>query len=134
MGFLEARRAPRRDVQQKIGESAELPAAFTGESDRQHFFLPGRFESLDDVRRSPARGKGQGDVAFVSEGFHLTAEHEIVGGIVGDRGQRRRVGRESDGPQGFPRPGELVHQLGRQVLGLGGAPTISEDKELMTRL
>ena len=45
-----------------------------------------------------------------------------------------RVGCQGQGRQGAPWAAEATHQLGREVLGVGGAAAIAEDEEFAARV
>jgi hypothetical protein len=62
-------------------------------------------------------------------GAHLPGEDLVVAVVVADRGHCRRVRRERDRGQRPPVRTKLPDQLGREMLGLGGAAPVAGDQQ-----
>ena len=90
MGFLNARRRFRRNVQKDIGQrrsgsgafrldgsGGDRASRFPGQDDCRQARRLRRPEPLDDIQRVPACGQRDGYVALLAEGFDLTAEDMI---------------------------------------------------------
>ena len=92
--------------------------------------LLARLDRAQDARRRAARRDRDRDVAAAPERAHLLREHVGVAVVVGDRGERRAVGREGDRRQRRPLDHEAVHELRRDVLRIGRAATVAEEEHL----
>jgi hypothetical protein len=108
-----------------VAERAHLAAFVAGEADGgdAHFF--GLMESLEDVGGVAGGGDTEEDVAGLAEGLDLAGEDTLVAEVVADGGEDGRVGGEGDGAKGRAVDGEADDELGCEVLGVGGAATVS---------
>jgi hypothetical protein len=124
VNFLDARRVLARDDEAEIAALREAGAARARHAEHRK---PPRARSLDrgeHVGRTAARRHRDEKISFLAESLDLPREHAPESGIVPDRGDERAVRGEGDRRQGAAIPEEAAHQLGREVLGLGGAPAV----------
>ena len=122
----------RVDAEQVIDALGQLAAAAAGEPDGDDAERAARVDGAQHVGGVAAGGDREGDVAAAAERLDLLGEHLVVAEVVGDAGQRRGVGRQRDRRQRRALELEAVDELGRQVLGVGGAAAVAEEEQLVT--
>src|SRR5207302_10818581 len=121
-------------TEQHIGTSVHLAAGFASESDREQTARACGVESVEDAWRIAAGGDSNSNVAILAESFDLTREYLLVAVIVAESCENGCVCRERNSRQrGAIRP-EASHQLGGQMLRVGGAAAISKEQNLVPAL
>ncbi len=96
--------------------------------------LPRRAMPRTTFGASPRGADADDDVAGPAERLDLAREDLLEGEVVGDGREGRGVGRQGDGRQRPSVPAEAAHQLGREVLRVGGAAAVAEDDQLAAGL
>src|SRR5207245_288750 len=105
-------------------------AVATGQPDGAHAALAAGLDGAQDVRRPAAGGDGERHVAGDAERVHLPREDVLVPVVVGDGGERRRVGGERQRRERAPFAREASDELGGDVLRVGGAAAVPEEQDL----
>ena len=102
------------------------PAAGSGERDRAYSHVPGQYDRIDDVGRVAARADSNEEVPSFAERLDLAGENALEIEVVGEGSEERGIGRQSQDGQGFPWEigREPAHELGREMLAVGGAPSV----------
>ena len=109
---------------------AERATGIAAEADRRHPGGGGGVDAGQHVGRCPAGAEADGNVVAAPEGVHLAREDPLEAVVVGDRGERERVGRQRDGGDRRPVVLEPADELGGKVLSIGGAAAVAEAEDL----
>src|SRR5262249_12857029 len=104
-------------------------AASSRQADGDDAELPTSVDRSQHARRAAAGRDRERDVAASAERLDLPREHLGVAAVVGDARDRRRVGGQREGRQGGAIEAEAIYELGRQMLRVGGAAAVAEEKE-----
>ena len=105
-------------------------AVAPGQSDHRHLALVCGVDRFDDVARVAAGRDRQQHVVGLAQRAHLLGKHLIEIVVVGDRCQRRRIGRERNGRQRRTFHLEAVQQLGAEMLRVGRRPAVAAGQNL----
>jgi len=133
MGFLNARRAVRGDIERQISHGGNRPSVFPrqGQRDKPHLF--GRFQPLEHIGRIAAGADSPGHIARLSQRPDLFGKYfrKIV--IVADAGDDGRVRRQSNGRQRRPLDDKAVDEFRGDMLSVRGRAPVAENEDFIAR-
>ena len=131
MDGLDVLYVERRHDQRVVGQRQQFAAVAAEDRQATHAAQAGRLECHGQIRRLPARADADEHVAVAPERLDLAREHVLDVVVIGHRRQEDAVGRERDGREGGAlRILEPPDELGREVLGIGGALPVAAEQEL----
>ena len=134
VALLDPRGVARRHRQQKVAVRSHLPGSdWPVKPDRDHARAAAR-PSAARTFAEPPLVESATNVAGRPERLDLASEHVVVGGVVGDRCEHRRVGRQRDGRPWTAVDSHPVHELGSEVLSVGRAAAVAADQQLSALL
>ena len=99
------------------------------ERDGRHPTLGCGLQALDDVGRVAAGRDAEGDVARRAKRLDLPREDALEPVVVGHRRHQARVGRQCQRRHRASFPLIPAHELGHEVLGVGGTAAVAEDEQ-----
>src|SRR6266404_2642888 len=91
VGFLDALRIARGNVEKDVHFAGQRAAGFTGEGDEESTASASCFDCLDNIRAGAAGGEGYDYVVWADERFHLAGENTFETVIVASGGEHRSV-------------------------------------------
>jgi hypothetical protein len=109
------------------GDRAAVPA---GQRDREQPEPVGRLQRPQDVGTVAVGRDPEGDVVRSGQQPQLMGEDLVEAEVPGHAGHGRRVGRERERGQRPLADDDRVHELDREVLGVGGGPAVAEHDQL----
>src|SRR5262249_17853856 len=118
VGFLNALRVVRRNVEQEVDLRSEVPASVAGEGDHVSFAGATRFDAAHNVRALAAGGESDENVIGGDQGFDLPRENVLEAVIVGGRRQDGRVSRKSQSGQPGTVGAKANNQFSSKVNGV----------------
>jgi hypothetical protein len=132
MNFLHTWSGRFRDIHVDVCVQAHAATVSSGQRHRDHATSFRHGQADLDILGSAARGNPESDVTPPAESLDLSREDLRVAVIIGDRGHDAGIARQSDGGERSPLTLESPHELGDEMLGVGGTPTVSEYQHLST--
>src|SRR4051795_2190291 len=106
----------RWDGDDVVGQLPGRARFCAGQRHRRRAAAAADLEAADDVRRLPARGDPDDEIARSSERLDLATEQVLVAEVVGDAGDDRRVDRQGDGAERSAVDGVPTDQLAGEAL------------------
>ena len=122
-----------RDAQAVIDQGGHLPATAARQPDGRHADRATALQAAQHVCRVAAGRERDSDIITFAKRLYLLGKN--IGGtvVVGNRGQSRGVGGQRNGRQRRTVDQVTIHELGGQVLRVGGAAAVPEQENFSTR-
>lgn len=132
VGFLYVLHVAAGYADDHLAQVGQLAPAFSGQDNGAQLALLRARHRSDHVQRPPTGADADQHIARTPQGFHLAGEHSREAEVVGVRGQERGVRRQRDGRQwrAHEVPTKDAHELGRDVLAVGGAAPVATQEDL----
>jgi len=134
MNFLDSRGVATPDRQGKITVVFTPATIVTQKSDGNQTSFFGVLQSQGDIFRCAAGTQADGHITRLPQGLQLSAENIPEVKIIGNGCQYGRIAGQGNGGQGFTVEKKSVDQFCCQMLGLGGAAAVPEEKESLPLL
>jgi len=129
VGFLDALRIARGDVEEEIDFVGERAARFAGKSDEISAAGAAGFDASDHVRAIAAGGKGDEDVLRREKGFNLARKDVLEAVVVASGGEDGRIRGDREGRKADAVLAQANDEFGGEMLGVGGAAAVAEENE-----
>ena len=129
VGFLNALRIARGDVDQQIHFPGERAAGFAGEGDNECPESCACSNAADNVRAVAAGGEGYEYITRGDERFDLPLENMVEAEVVRGRGEHGRI--RGQGQSGEPGAvfSQADHEFRREMQRIRGASPITEEDD-----
>jgi len=130
--LLNTRRLARGgNVKQVIYFAWHLAAASTGQADGCDGKLVTTVDGAKNARGVSAGRDGKGEIPCSTKSLELLGEDFPVAVVIGYAGKDRGVGRKCDGRERLALYAKAIHELGGDMLGIGGAPSVTKEENLV---
>jgi hypothetical protein len=117
--LLNPRRRIGWNAQTKVARRSHFAPGFTRQAYNADLALTSRLNRAQNIQAVTAGGDHQQHIARPRMGSKFASKYVLVSIIVGNRRETRRVGVQSEGPEGAPLEQEPARKLCSNVLRIG---------------